>query len=384
MNRVWPAVIIMALLTVGCATGRTEFKVIRQDPPQAPNRAGEHPQDSTGPAEAMPQTKVKGKKDNLPPQEVRLTVQPGDMLSALCLRVTGNARTYPRVAQANGIANPDLIFPGQVIVFSQAPQGANPAEAKTATPAQIKQPEAKGEPQTAQSSVAYPQIGQKAFAPGERLTFAVEYFGIAAGYATMKVEEGMDIENRPTYHLLATARTHPAFEWFFKVRDRIESYMDKEGLFSWRYEKHLREGGYKNDTVLEYRQLEKKVRTQDGKREVDAPAWTQDVLSEFYYFRALPLTPGKTITIPVLADDLKSYDLIVKVLGKEKITVPAGTFQCLKVEPFLKFEGLFKHQGQLYIWVTDDQRKVPVLIRSKIIIGSIDIVLRDAVVVDVE
>ncbi len=63
--------------------------------------------------------------------------------------------------------------------------------------------------------------------------------------------------------------------------------------------------------------------------------------------------------------------------------MPSGTFECLVIEPYLKFEGLFKHQGQMHIWVTDDERKVPVLIKSKIVIGSIDVVLRDAIVVEV-
>ncbi len=381
MNYAWLTVLV-ALLAGGCATGRTEFKVIHQERPQPPASAAPVVKEASRPT-AVPAFQDQTQANASSGKMIKVTVKAGDTLSGLCLQLLGRARLYPQVAAANQLSNPDLIYPGQVIVFAAGREKGAPSTPAAPTPALVSETVAVS-PAASSASPAYPQVEQKAFAPGEKLTFAVEYLGIAAGYATLSVENGMSIENRPTYHLVATARTHPAFEWFYVVRDRIESYMDKQGLFSWRYEKHLREGGYKNDTVLAYRQLEQKVSTLDGKREVEAPAWCQDVLSEFYYFRALPLVPGQTLTIPVLADDLKSYELVVKVQGREKITVPAGTFQCLKVEPFLKFEGLFKHQGQLHIWVTDDQRKVPVLIRSKIVIGSIDIVLRDAVVVEVE
>ena len=77
------------------------------------------------------------------------------------------------------------------------------------------------------------------------------------------------------------------------------------------------------------------------------------------------------------------YKRQVKVLRREQVTVPAGTFHCIVVEPALKFEGLFQQKGKITLWLTDDVRRVPVLIKSQIVIGTIDIVLRDAVVVDV-
>jgi hypothetical protein len=97
---------------------------------------------------------------------------------------------------------------------------------------------------------------------------------------------------------------------------------------------------------------------------------TQDVLSAFYYVRTQPLAPGDSLEVPNHSDG-KNYPLMVRVLRRETITVPAGTFTCLVVEPLLKTAGLFKQEGRLTIWLTDDARKMPVLMKGKVTVGSI-------------
>ena len=66
------------------------------------------------------------------------------------------------------------------------------------------------------------------------------------------------------------------------------------------------------------------------------------------------------------------------MLGRERIRVPAGTFDCIVIEPMLKAGGIFKNKGRLVIWITDDDRRIPVLMRSKLLIGSISVVLQEA------
>jgi len=65
------------------------------------------------------------------------------------------------------------------------------------------------------------------------------------------------------------------------------------------------------------------------------------------------------------------------VHGRERVKVPAGEFDCLVVEPVLEGEGLFQHEGKLTIWMTDDARKMPVLMKTKVKVGSIDASLRE-------
>jgi hypothetical protein len=100
------------------------------------------------------------------------------------------------------------------------------------------------------------------------------------------------------------------------------------------------------------------------------PVYVQDVLSAFYFIRTQDLKVGQSIFVDNHADK-KNYPLEVKVLRKERIKVPAGTFNCVVVEPILKASGIFQQKGSLTVWLTDDQIKMPVLMKSKVFIGSI-------------
>jgi|GEM_PF-317474 len=428
------AVVVAAGLASGCATGRTDFRVIRMPPtPEAGSvadvpgaiydRGGPEagsvadvpgaPEADSGSFAAVPaapavsvgdlvvdpqqQPMVAGPGAPAAAGPVKIepatyTVRPGESLWRISRKLLGNPEKYRTLARANRIVKPDLIHPGQILILPETQPAVAPNPPQAAIEKAAAAPAVRPNPAAAKPAAlpaAKPAAGMVcpirpnlSFRPGEQLKFSVEYFGIAAGYATLSVHEGPKINDRPTYHLVAEARTHPAFEWFYKVRDRIESFFDSQGLFSWRYEKHLREGNYSNDSEMTYDQFQQRVIMDQGRKIVPAPAWTQDILSEFYYFRTLNYKIGDELQIPVVADDGKTYDLRVKVLRKERISVPAGSFDCVVVEPYLLFEGLFKHKGKLHIWITDDARKVPVLIKSEIVIGSINIVLRDATVVE--
>jgi hypothetical protein len=94
------------------------------------------------------------------------------------------------------------------------------------------------------------------------------------------------------------------------------------------------------------------------------------VLSAFYYVRTQPLEIGKSLFIDNHADK-KNYPLEVKVIRKERIEVEAGTFDCLVVEPILQASAIFEQKGSLTVWLTDDHIRMPVLMKSKVVIGSI-------------
>ncbi len=113
----------------------------------------------------------------------------------------------------------------------------------------------------------------------------------------------------------------------------------------------------------------------DGKR-IPVPEGVQDVLSSLYYVRTLNLEVGKSVFIQNHADG-KNYPLEVKVLRTETITVPAGTFECFVVEPILKASGIFQHKGRLTVWLSTDPSHIPVMMKSKVIIGSINAILID-------
>jgi hypothetical protein len=371
----WGLVLAGSLLLGACATGRTQFKVVRAESLPTPPPA-EVPAVTPVPTPA-PDARAAA-------EVIDYTVAPDESLWRICRRLLGDPELYPRVAEANRLSRPELIHPGQKLKldlsWKKTPGMAPAPAAGQSAPAAAAPPAAPKAAPVAET--AFPSRRNAAFKAGEHLLFAVQYFNVAAGFAALDVENGGQKFGRPTYRLVATAWTHPAFEWIFKVRDRIESYFDQQGLFSWQYEKHLREGGYANDTVMIYDQIRRKVLKDEGRTALDAVPWVQDVLSEFYYFRTLKFSLGETVTVPVFADDGKAYELLVTVLRKERVTVPAGTFDCIVVEPALKFEGLFQQKGKVVIWLTDDEHRAPVLIKTQIVIGTIDIVLREAQIVE--
>lgn len=209
-----------------------------------------------------------------------------------------------------------------------------------------------------------------AFSPGEHLVFDVMYGMIRAGTATMSIPDTQWIHGRPCYHLVATAKSSAFFSTFFKVNDRIDSWADMEGIFSWKLEKHIREGRYKRNRYEIYDPFQNVVYYK--KDTIPAPSHVCDILCTFYYIRLCTLEVGKAIEFYTFGDG-KVYPLRVEVHREETVTVPAGTFHCIVVEPLLQGEGLlFRQKGKLLVWLTRDHRHIPVFMKSKAPFGSIE------------
>jgi len=213
------------------------------------------------------------------------------------------------------------------------------------------------------------KLDNHAFGVGEKLRFALRYGPIRAGTGVMQVKGIEIVDGRPTYHVVSTTRTNEIFSLFFKVRDRIESFIDVEGIFPRRFEKYIREGKYRSRTTVFYDQENGLALTSDDTTRV--PPYVQDFISSLYFIRTQNLKVGESIFLDIFQGD-KIYPLEVKILRRERVKVDAGTFDCLVVELVTKGTGLFfKKGGTLVVWLTDDERKMPVLMKSKVKIGSI-------------
>lgn len=214
------------------------------------------------------------------------------------------------------------------------------------------------------------RILQEAFGVGEKLVFDIAYGPIVAGEAIMSIPDTVMYRGQACYRVLTTARSTKFVDTFFKVRDRVETLIDTEGIFPWRFEKRIREGKYRSHRKEIYDQSSERVYYK--KDTIDVAPYIQGVLSSFYFVRTMDLEVGKHFDIDNFGDG-KIYPLRILVHKKEKVRVPAGTFKCILVEPILKEEGIFKHEGRLRIWLTDDAYRMPVLMKSKALIGSIDV-----------
>jgi hypothetical protein len=227
-------------------------------------------------------------------------------------------------------------------------------------------------------------ITNEAFQVGEKLTFVVRYGIIKAGEATMEVEGIVPIAGREAYKIVSKAKSARTFDIFFKVRDQVESWVDTEGIFSWKFNKYLREGGFKFDLVVDYDQLYGKANVQSIRYEdseplevrdqnekiVDIPPYVLDILASFYYVRTQKLRVGRPLYL-TNHDNEKIYDLKVIVQKREEIKVKAGKFRTIMVQPQLRGDAIFKQKGELWVWLSDDQYKIPVQMKSAVFIGKI-------------
>ena len=220
-------------------------------------------------------------------------------------------------------------------------------------------------------------INQTAFTLGERLVYDVGYSFITAGEAVFSIPAVETMHDRECYQVLFTVNSTPTFSFFYKVDDRYETILDKKGVFPWRFTQRIREGKYRNDFAADFDQLRNVAITKAGTYPV--PPYVHDVVSAMFYVRTLDYSkcrPGERIILQNFFKDT-TYQLAVKFLGYQQISVDAGKFNCVLVEPMIMEGGLFKSEGRIIIWMTNDDRKIPVKVSTKVVFGSIDAELRE-------
>jgi len=219
------------------------------------------------------------------------------------------------------------------------------------------------------------KVDNKAFKAGEKLTYTVKWKGVSGGTSVMEVKEVVKISGRDAYYATLSTRSSKFFDTFFKVRDHVESYIDKEGIFTWRQKKKLRGAKYRSDKETIYDQ-EKHQALYEGKK-IDIPFYVQDSLSSVYYLRTQQLKKGDSLIMDA-NDDGKNYLVEAKVLDIENITTPWGEFEALKTEVVWKREGKVQEDSSL-IWFSNDEKKVPVKMEKQSKMGKITMLLQKVI-----
>lgn len=216
-------------------------------------------------------------------------------------------------------------------------------------------------------------VPNDAFGFGEYLEYNVGYKFISAGQASFTVgKEPVTVNGRKCYDIRFDVASLKSLEFLYKVRDRYRTLVDIDGVFPWKFEQHIREGGFTKDFTASFDQIAHSAVTTEGTFPI--PPFVHDIVSAFYYIRTFDLKKYKAGDVIYLQNffDRETHDLQVKVLGRQKVTVEAGAFNCVVIEPIIKSGGLFKSEGRILIWLSDDDRKIPVKVSTKILIGSID------------
>lgn len=227
-----------------------------------------------------------------------------------------------------------------------------------------------------------------AFKDGESLTYKIYYnwgaIWMAAGEVTFSVS-AENYKGKSAYHFTGIGGTYPKYDWFYKVRDKYESWVDTSSIRPLRFVRDANEGSNSvyNDYVFDHR---KKIvytgtRTKDNKLQLDSvkiPPCTNDVMTAIYYSRCIDFSkykPNDTIPLTLVLDN-KVYPVYIRYLGKEVYSSEQyGKFNCIKFRPLLIEGTIFKGGEEMTVWVTDDKNKIPLYVETPIAVGGIKVYL---------
>ncbi|ETW95070.1 MAG: hypothetical protein ETSY1_32225 [Candidatus Entotheonella factor] len=211
------------------------------------------------------------------------------------------------------------------------------------------------------------------FRAGESLVFEVSWLRIPVGTATMRVEPIPDHAIPNALRLISTARTYRFFDTFHKVDDHAESIFDPHTRLSQSFRIRQHEGRYRSHHNMVFDQSSRRVTFQkrdQTPKEIAIPTAVQDPLSVLYLVRTLPLAVGETVVVPI-CNRGKTWFTKIRVLQRERLNLPIGEVNTIKIQPLLQAAGLFRHKGDMFIWLSDDAYRVPVQLKSNIKIGAI-------------
>jgi hypothetical protein len=218
-----------------------------------------------------------------------------------------------------------------------------------------------------------PTVPNKAFKAGEKLTYRLHYGFMNAGIAELLVKPDIiDIRGRKVYHIVANGYTRGAADWFFRVRDRYESYVDKDALVPWAFVRRVDEGGFRFSQDYIFNHYAGKVDVGGGET-YSIPQGIQDMVSSFYAARNMDFSnakSGEIFTVKCFVDK-EIWDLKIRFVGREVINTDLGKIKALKFRPVVQQGRVFKNEEDLSVWISDDDNHIPLRAQANIIIGSV-------------
>lgn len=205
------------------------------------------------------------------------------------------------------------------------------------------------------------------FDVGERLTYTLQFNIIKMGRGYLSVESIDTISDVQSYHVKFEAKTIKFADKLFRVRDQIDIWLNKTDLTTLKIIKDINEGSFhrKYNTIIDYN---KSIAITNGDT-IQITDAVRDPYSLLYYFRTIPLEIGQVLDFTTF-DNKKLTGFQVIVAGKETVKTPAGKFSCIIVKPFREGKTLLKNKGDMKIWFSDDELRLPVQIQIKLKYGS--------------
>ncbi|TPV34707.1 DUF3108 domain-containing protein [Paucihalobacter ruber] len=219
---------------------------------------------------------------------------------------------------------------------------------------------------------------KSAFQDGEWFKFKMSYSGwLKAGNATLELKT-TQLNNKEVYHVIGKGWTTGAIKWFFKVKDRYESYFDKTTGLPYKFIRDIDEGGHTKNIEITFDQKSRLAHVHNKKHNTKGSYATekdvQDMVSAFYYLRnnydTKSIKPGDEVKLNMFFDE-ENYEFKLKFLGRETIKTEFGKINTLIFRPYVMAGRVFKEQESLTLWVSEDENKIPLRIKADLAVGSL-------------
>jgi Protein of unknown function (DUF3108) len=225
-----------------------------------------------------------------------------------------------------------------------------------------------GDPAGTTTPLANPDVP---FSVGERATYDVKFGFVHVGTGSMTVANVQTLRGHDVWHTVFDIKGGTLF---YHVNDTLESWFDVNTLSSFRFLQRLDEGGRIRNRNYEIFP-DSSIYVLNRKPPQPSVSNPLDDGSFLFFVRTLPLNLGETYTFPRYFNP-KANPVTIKVVRKERIQVPAGTFQAVVVQPIIKTSGIFSDKGRAEVWFSDDSQHIVLQMKSKMSIGSLDMYLR--------
>jgi len=215
----------------------------------------------------------------------------------------------------------------------------------------------------------------------EKAVYDINYLGMNAGQFTLRTLPFKEINGRKVYHVFGEAVSGKVFSLFYSLKDTIETFIDYESFAPHRFHIVLDESKQKRNSLELYdsekgetffwnRWNHHKKGYTEVKEFFPMQPFSQDSLSSLYYLRTADLSDGAVVKFPVVSEG-KNWDAEVTVVRREMLDTPMGKIRAVVLKPETKYQGILKKQGDSFLWLSDDDRKILLRLEAKVKIGSV-------------
>ncbi|MCX7994492.1 MAG: DUF3108 domain-containing protein [candidate division WOR-3 bacterium] len=212
-------------------------------------------------------------------------------------------------------------------------------------------------------------VFSQTFPPGERFEYEARFGLLTLGHMVLEITDTLTVEDEKCYSITSRLCSNPDLKFAFSLFDTFNVITTVKGLLPVVYEKRIHEGKYSSYQKFYFNQESLYVITGDSTK-INISQPVMDLLSFWYYLRLNPLVENDTITL-YLFEGKREHKIECIVHKKEVIRTPLGRFSTIRITPKTAGKGVFGSSGSMDIWYTDDQKRFPVQIKTKLKFGTI-------------